>query len=48
MLITACIGLFFNMINMFVIECMFNPEAEKKEDDAIKENKETSAIEDSS
>lgn len=33
MLITACIGLFFNMINMFVIECLFNPEKEKKTED---------------
>jgi len=34
MLITSCIGLFFNLINMFVLEYMFNPE---KEPEAAKE-----------
>ena len=29
MLITACIGLFFNLINMFVLEYAFNAEAPK-------------------
>ncbi len=30
MLITSCIGLFFNLINMFVLEYCFNPEAAKE------------------
>ena len=30
MLITSCIGLFFNLINMFVLEYAFNPVAPKE------------------
>lgn len=32
MLITSCIGLFFNLINMFVLEYMFNEKKEVKEE----------------
>ena len=32
MLITSCIGLFFNLINMFVLEYMFNEKKEEKEE----------------
>lgn len=34
MLITSCIGLFFNLINLFVLEHMFNPEKEKEAEPA--------------
>ncbi len=30
MLITSCIGVFFNVINLFVLEHMFNPEKKKE------------------
>jgi hypothetical protein len=51
MLITSCIGLFFNLINMFVLEYMFNEKKEEKEEAPVEKvemntvNKETAAIE---
>jgi hypothetical protein len=39
MLITACIGLFFNIINMFVLEYAFNPEAPKDKEADIEDAK---------
>jgi hypothetical protein len=39
MLITACIGLFFNIINMFVLEYAFNPEVPKDKEADIEDAK---------
>lgn len=46
MLITACIGLFFNMINMFVIECLFNPEKESKVSEVVSAEEDVLVLED--